>query len=183
DLLLQLGVAAAAASKGRPVHLSVVSGVAGMVVPTTVPYGPVEIACAAGLFGPALSALLALGPQLSARVSLVITLIKVGVVLLVIVVGAAYITPDNSSPSTPPAKAAEESGPAIEQSQLSLLLGGETSTYGVFGLLAAASLVFFAFIGFDVVATTAEETKNPQRDAPRGIFGTLLIVTVLYVAV
>ena len=50
-------------------------------------------------------------------------------------------------------------------------------------MLAAASLVFFAFIGFDVVATAAEETKNPKRDLPRGIFGSLAIVTVLYVLV
>ena len=53
----------------------------------------------------------------------------------------------------------------------------------MFGVLAAASLVFFAFIGFDVVATTAEETKNPKRDLPRGILGSLVIVTVLYVVV
>ena len=183
DLILELAVAAAAVSKGWSVYLSQVLGIAGVEVPTTVALGPIDFDWGAVLLGVALTTLLALGTKLSARVSLVITLIKVGVVLLVIVVGAAYINPDNYSPFIPPAKAAEESGPAIEQSLLSLLLGGETSTYGVFGLLAAASLVFFAFIGFDVVATTAEETKNPQRDAPRGIFGTLLIVTVLYVAV
>ena len=51
------------------------------------------------------------------------------------------------------------------------------------GVLAGASIVFFAFIGFDIVATTAEETKNPQRDVPRGILGSLAIVTVLYMAV
>ena len=50
-------------------------------------------------------------------------------------------------------------------------------------MLAGASIVFFAFIGFDIVATMAEETKNPQRDVPRGILATLAIVTVLYVAV
>ena len=50
-------------------------------------------------------------------------------------------------------------------------------------MLAGASIVFFAFIGFDIVATMAEETKNPQRDVPRGILATLGIVTVLYVAV
>ena len=53
----------------------------------------------------------------------------------------------------------------------------------MYGVLAGASIVFFAFIGFDVVATTAEETKDPQRDLPRGIFASLAIVTVLYVAV
>ena len=70
-----------------------------------------------------------------------------------------------------------------DQSLFSLLTGAGSSNYGWYGLLAGASIVFFAFIGFDVVATTAEETKDPQRDVPRGIFGTLAIVTVLYVAV
>ncbi|MFD4179568.1 APC family permease, partial [Rhodococcus sp. NPDC058514] len=65
----------------------------------------------------------------------------------------------------------------------SFLTGAEGSSYGWYGLLAAASLVFFAFIGFDVVATTAEETKNPQKALPRGILGSLAIVTVLYVGV
>ena len=70
-----------------------------------------------------------------------------------------------------------------EQSLLSLITGAEGSNYGWYGLLAGASIVFFAFIGFDIVATTAEETKNPQRDVPRGILASLAIVTVLYVAV
>ncbi len=51
------------------------------------------------------------------------------------------------------------------------------------GVVAGAAVVFFAFIGFDIVATTAEETKNPQRDLPRGILGSLAIVTLLYMAV
>ena len=55
--------------------------------------------------------------------------------------------------------------------------------YGVMGIIFAASLVFFAYIGFDVVATTAEEAANPQRDLPRGIIGSLVICTILYVAV
>ena len=63
------------------------------------------------------------------------------------------------------------------------LFGFTPSTFGVMGLVSGASLVFFAFIGFDVVATTAEEAKNPQRDLPRGIIGSLAICTVLYVLV
>jgi APA family basic amino acid/polyamine antiporter len=63
------------------------------------------------------------------------------------------------------------------------LFGFTPSSFGVMGLVSGASLVFFAFIGFDVVATTAEEAKNPQRDLPRGIIGSLAICTVLYVAV
>jgi APA family basic amino acid/polyamine antiporter len=57
------------------------------------------------------------------------------------------------------------------------------ATFGIMGIMAGAAIVFFAYIGFDVVATTAEEAKNPQRDLPRGILGSLAICTVLYVAV
>jgi basic amino acid/polyamine antiporter, APA family len=63
------------------------------------------------------------------------------------------------------------------------MTGAEGSHYGWYGVLAGASIVLFAFIGFDIVATTAEETKNPQRDVSRGILASLAIVTVLYVAV
>ncbi len=71
----------------------------------------------------------------------------------------------------------------VDQSVLSLLTGAHSSHYGWYGVLAGASIVFFAFIGFDIVATMAEETRHPQRDLPRGIFATLGIVTFLYVAV
>ena len=62
-------------------------------------------------------------------------------------------------------------------------LGFNTGTFGVGGIFSGAALVFFAFIGFDIVATAAEETKNPQRDMPIGIFGSLIICTILYVLV
>ena len=183
DLILEFAVAAAAVSKGWSVYLEEVFKLIGLSVPTVLPLGPLQFDWGALLLVAVLSTLLAVGTKLSARVSLVITIIKVAVVLLVIVVGLAYINADNYTPFIPPAQQATEDSPAIEQSLLSLMLGGQTSTYGLFGLLAGASLVFFAFIGFDIVATTAEETKNPQKNAPRGILGSLVIVTVLYVAV
>ena len=126
--------------------------------------------------------LLAWGTKLSAEVSSVITVIKVAVVLLVVVVGSFYIKTANFSPFIPPAEAGH-GGNGTEQSLFSLMTGAEGSHYGWYGVLAGASIVFFAFIGFDIVATTAEETKNPQRDVPRGILASLVIVTVLYVAV
>ena len=129
-----------------------------------------------------LTVVLILGIKLSSTVSTVITSIKVGVVLLVIVVGAFYIKSANYSPFIPPAGGPQESGGGIKSSLLSLIAGSDGSTYGVYGLLAGASLVFFAFIGFDAVSTTAEETRNPQKDLPRGILGSLGVVTVLYVA-
>jgi basic amino acid/polyamine antiporter, APA family len=106
----------------------------------------------------------------------------VAVVVLVVIVGAFYIKAANYSPFIPPAEAGE-GGTGSEQSLFSLLTGAEGSHYGWYGVLAGASIVFFAFIGFDIVATTAEETKHPQRDVPRGILASLAIVTVLYVAV
>jgi APA family basic amino acid/polyamine antiporter len=121
-----------------------------------------------------------MGTKLSANVSAAITAIKVSVVVLVVVVGAFYIKVSNFSPFVP---AGQPSSSHVDQSVLSLITGAGGSTYGWYGVLAGASIVFFAFIGFDVVATTAEETKNPHRDMPRGILVTLAIVTVLYVAV
>ena len=135
-----------------------------------------------GLIIAFVTAILAWGTKLSAGVSLAITAVKVGVVLLVVAVGAFYIKTENYSPFIPPAEAGE-GGTGTEQSLFSLLTGAEGSHYGWYGLLAGASIVFFAFIGFDIVATTAEETKQPQRDIPRGILASLGIVTVLYVAV
>ena len=69
------------------------------------------------------------------------------------------------------------------QTLLQAVFGVDPTAFGAYGVIAAASVVFFAYIGFDIVATSAEETKNPQRDVPRGILGSLAICTVLYVMV
>jgi APA family basic amino acid/polyamine antiporter len=177
DLILEFAVGAAVVSKSWSTYLGTVFGFSG----GTVELGPVKLDWGALLVVAVLTVLLALGTKLSSRVSAVITAVKVAVVLLVIVVGAFFIKMANYSPFVPPAAPGGES--ATEQSLLSLLTGAGSSTYGVYGVLAGASIVFFAFIGFDVVATTAEETKNPQRDVPRGIIASLIIVTLLYVAV
>jgi APA family basic amino acid/polyamine antiporter len=126
--------------------------------------------------------LLALGTKLSSRFSAVVTAIKVAVVILVVIVGAFYIKAENYRPFIPKPET-ERGGNGLDQSVLSLLTGAGGSHYGWYGVLAGASIVFFAFIGFDIVATMAEETKNPQRDVPRGILASLGVVTVLYVAV
>jgi len=177
DLILEFAVGAAVVSKSWSTYLGTVFGFSG----GTVELGPLKVDCGALLIVAVLTLLLALGTKLSSRVSAVITAIKVGVVLLVIVVGAFFIKAANYSPFVPPAAAGGSE--ATEQSLFSLLTGAGSSTYGWYGVLAGASIVFFAFIGFDVVATTAEETKRPQRDVPRGIIASLIIVTLLYVAV
>jgi APA family basic amino acid/polyamine antiporter len=145
-------------------------------------FGSVNLDWGALLIVGAVSTLIALGTKLSSRFSAVITAIKVSVVILVVVVGAFYIKAANYSPFIPKTEAGGDQR-GIDQSVLALLTGAHSSHYGWYGVLAGASIVFFAFIGFDIVATMAEETKQPQRDVPKGILASLAIVTVLYVAV
>ncbi|MEU6862018.1 amino acid permease [Streptomyces sp. NPDC046876] len=129
-----------------------------------------------------LTAILVIGTKLSARITAIVVAIKVTVVLLVIIAGLFFIKADNYKPFIPPAEP-QAGGSGWKAPLVQLIFGYAPTNFGVMGIFTAASLVFFAFIGFDVVATAAEETKNPQRDMPRGILGSLLICTVLYVAV
>ncbi len=180
DLILEFAVGAAVVAKGWSSYLGTVFGFAG----GTVRIGPMDLDWGALLIIAVVATLLALGTKLSSNVSAAITAIKVAVVLFVVAVGAFYIKAANYSPYIPPTETGKgAAGTGVDQSVFSLLTGGGGSHYGWYGVLAGASIVFFAFIGFDVVATTAEETKNPQRDVARGILASLAIVTVLYVAV
>jgi basic amino acid/polyamine antiporter, APA family len=110
----------------------------------------------------AISLLLIIGIQESARVNTFIVLLKVAVVAVFIALGWAYIDPNNFTPFIPANT-------------------GEFGSFGWSGVLRGAGLVFFAFIGFDAVSTAAQEAKNPQKDMPIGIIGSLAVCTVLYV--
>ncbi|MBI3698763.1 MAG: amino acid permease [Acidobacteria bacterium] len=110
-----------------------------------------------------ISAVLAKGIKESATLNSIVVVLKLGIVLLFIGCGIWYIKPENWHPFIPP----EES------------LG----RYGWFGVLRGGALVFFAYIGFDAVSTAAQECKNPKRDLPIGILGSLAICTVLYILV
>ncbi|BCO37312.1 amino acid permease [Mycobacterium heckeshornense] len=178
NLVLELAIGAAVVAKGWSSYFGTVFGFAGQ----TTNVGAYSLDWGALLIVGLVATLLALGTKLSAHFSAVVTAIKIAVVLLVVIVGAFYIKAANYSPFIPPPES-EHGGTGVDQSVLSLLTGAQTSHYGWYGVLAGASIVFFAFIGFDIVATMAEETKHPHRDIPRGILATLAIVTVLYVAV
>ncbi len=123
-----------------------------------------------------LSLLLIRGTQQSAVVNSVIVVVKVAIVLLFIAIGWQFINPANHSPYMIPANA-----------KPALLPDGTEYTYTNFfrhgwgGVLRGAAIVFFAFIGFDAVSTAAQEAKNPQKDMPIGILGSLVICTILYV--
>lgn len=107
--------------------------------------------------------LLIIGIKESATVNNVIVAIKVSVILLFITVGFFYVNPANWHPFIPPSE-----GPDV---------------YGWDGVFRAASIIFFAYVGFEAVSTAAQEAKNPQRDIPIGILGSLVICTVLYILV
>lgn len=178
NLLLELAIGAAVVSKGWSSYLGSVFGFAGG--PITL--GSINVDWGALLIVFLVATLVAVGTKVSSRISAVITAIKVSVVIFVVVVGVFYIKAANYSPFIPKPEAGHEAS-GLNQSVLSLVTGAHSSHYGWYGVLAGASIVFFAFVGFDIVATMAEETKHPQRDVPRGILTSLGVVTLLYIAV
>ena len=111
-----------------------------------------------------MSTILVIGIKESARVNNFIVILKVAIVLLIVGVGLGHLNTANWTPLIPANT-------------------GEWGTFGPSGILRAAGLVFFAYIGFDAVSTAAQEAKNPQRDMPIGILGSLAICTFLYVIV
>ncbi|MEA2347791.1 MAG: basic amino acid/polyamine antiporter, family [Thermoleophilaceae bacterium] len=181
DLMLELALGAATVASGWSDYLSVVLRDAfDVVLPDWVIGSGHNLV--AGAIVLLLSGLLCLGIKISSRFNASIVVIKLAIVLLVIIAGIFYVKAANYSPFIPPAGSAGAAGEAASPSLLQDL-GLGVGPFGVGGMFAAAALVFFAFIGFDVVATAAEETKNPQRDLPIGIFASLAICTILYVAV
>lgn len=180
DLVLEFALGTSVVAKGWSLYLGMVTGLESTTIELG---GGISFDWGAVLLLLVLAGILILGTKISSRVSAVAVAIKVGVIAVVIGVGISYFTADNLTPFIPAAKPADPDVTGWHQTLFSLVSGGEHTTFGWYGVLAASSLVFFAFIGFDVVATAAEETRNPQRDVPRGILGSLAIVTVLYVAV
>lgn len=110
-----------------------------------------------------MTTLLVIGIKESARFNNIIVFIKLLVIFLVIGFGIHYIVPENYHPFIPPNQ-------------------GTWGIYGWSGVFRAAGVIFFAYIGFDAVSTAAQEAKNPQKDMPWGILGSLLICTLLYIA-
>ena len=181
DLILELALGGATVASGWSTYFADLAEQAGITLPESVYSEGHNLVAAAIVL--VLTGVICLGINISAKVNLVIVTIKVGIVLLVIIAGLFFVKLSNYSPFVPPAGSpgakAEPADPSLLQ-DLGLSPGGP---FGVAGIFTAAALVFFAFIGFDIVATAAEETKNPQRDMPRGILGSLAICTTLYVAV
>ncbi|ONI69390.1 amino acid permease [Kribbella sp. ALI-6-A] len=182
DLLLELMLGASVVAQGWSTYAALFLEQIGLGWPEAI--GPdSSVNVLAMLLVIVLTVLATIGIKESLRVNLALVAVKLFVVLFVIVAGLFYVKGSNLTPFIPDSVPSESGEVSITTPLFQALFGFTPSTFGVMGLVSGASLVFFAFIGFDVVATTAEEAKNPQRDLPRGIIGSLAICTVLYVLV
>ena len=170
DLVLEYAVGAATVSVSWSNYLVRLLGHFGLSLPPRFTASPFEqTAAGPGIVNlPAIfiicviSIVLIIGISESAWVNAAIVALKVTIVLLVIGLGWAYINRANYTPFLPPNT-------------------GETGHFGLSGMMRAAGMIFFAYIGFDAVSTAAQEAKKPQRDMPIGIIGSLAICTLLYV--
>lgn len=161
DLMLEYGLATSAVSVGWSGYFQSLMAGFGLKLPVALTAAPGSVPGVDTILNlPALLIMLlitcvvAYGVRESARINNVMVAIKVGVVLLFIAVGVWHVEPSNWQPFAP---------------------------FGASGVFSAAALVFFAFIGFDAVTSAAEEVRNPRRDMPIGIIGSLAVCTVLYV--
>ncbi len=161
DLILEYSVAAATVAVSWSTYLGSLLHGWGMELPHWLGGGGVNIP-AAGIVA-LLSVVLAFGTSESAKLNAAIVVLKVAIVLTVVGVGAFYIRGANYHPFIPDNT-------------------GHFGEYGWSGILRGAGVVFFAYLGFDAVSTTAGEANKPQRTMPIGILGSLTICTVLYVA-
>lgn len=179
DLVLEYAVGAATVAIAWSQYLNKLLAILGISpVPYQWSHSPMEVSTTGvqGLMNlPAVAILLLLslvlvrGTQESALLNGIIVIAKVAIVMMVIAVGWGYMNPLNHTPYIPEAT-------TFTTAQ------GVTHAYGgVMGVLGAAGVVFFAYIGFDAVSTAAQEAKNPSRDMPIGILGSLAICTILYI--
>jgi len=163
DLILEYLLAVSAVSVGWSGYFqSFLSGI-GIDLPTALTAAPGSVEGTTTFFNlpafiiiMAITLLISLGVKESKRVNNIMVILKVLVVILFIAVACFYVKPSNWTPFAP---------------------------FGFSGIFQAAALVFFAFIGFDAVASAAEETKNPKKNLPRGIMASLFVCTILYVIV
>lgn len=159
DLLLEYGIATSAVSVGWSGYANDMLKAMHVSIPTWLLHGPLDqglINSLAFFIIAMLTTLLCFGVRSSARFNNTIVFVKLGVILLFIGIACFHVEPKNWSPFLP---------------------------YGWEGVIQGASLIFFAYIGFDAVSTAAEEAINPQRDLPIGIIASLVICTVVYMLV
>jgi basic amino acid/polyamine antiporter, APA family len=179
DLVLEYAVGAATVAIAWSEYFNRVLDWFGLRIPYQWSHSPFETALGTGVHGimniPAvfilllLTGLLIRGTKESAFVNGIIVVLKVSIVLLVIGIGWGFMNSANHTPLIPAA------------TTYTTPQGIQHAYGGILGILGAAGVVFFAYIGFDAVSTAAQEARNPKRDMPIGILGSLVLCTVLYV--
>ncbi len=186
DLVLEYAVGAATVGIAWSEYLNKLMELFGMHIPYRWSHSPFEVCDGMGSFAgeagvhglmnlPALfiifmlTLLLIRGTKESAFVNGIIVISKVTIVILFIVLGWSFMRPENHAHYIP------EATKFVDSQGVSHNYGG------IWGILGAAGVVFFAFIGFDAVSTAAQEAKNPKKDMPIGILGSLVICTILYI--
>jgi len=190
DLVLEYAVSAATVTHGASAYFQDLIGIFGLKLPEALSRAPFDFDAKLGkwvttgtlLDSPALvvtalvTVILVLGIKQSASFNAAMVILKLVIVLLVIGVGVFYVDPQNWHPFSPFG--------LTGVSFFGKTLFGQTDAAGQpVGMLAGGALIFFAYIGFDSVSTHAEEARNPQRDVPIGIITSLVLCTVLYIAV
>ena len=187
DLILEMLMAGSVVSKYWGVYLNDFFRLIGWNINTNIAIGSFNFDVAPLIIVAFFTALLVLGTKIGARVDGALTVLKIAIVLFVVVVGFFYIKADNFTPFIPPSEPAASSDSGVSavmnQPLWQWATGMTPSIYGVAGIISGAALVFFAFLGFDVVATTSEEAVNPKRNVPLGIGVGMGLIIVLYTLV
>lgn len=183
DLVLEYALASATVAVSWSQYFNELLKIFHLEIPTALLKGPFEggmINVPAIVIVCLLSLLLMRGTQESSRVNNILVILKVSVVIIFIALGWQFIDPANHDPFIP-VNAGEEMVKNGALSFSGFLQSEYFGQYGWSGILRAAGVVFFAFIGFDAVSTAAQEAKNPKKGMPFGIIGSLIICTLLYV--
>ncbi|HJQ23493.1 MAG TPA: amino acid permease [Blastocatellia bacterium] len=190
DLVIEYAVSASTVAVGASHYFQDLISIFGLKLPDAISRAPIDYDPALGklvttgtvcdlpaiLIAVLVTTILVIGIQESARFNTAMVILKVAVVLLVIGVGVFYVNPANWHPFAP-------FGFAGVSFFGKSVLGGADAGGQPLGMLAGAAIIFFAYIGFDSVSTNSEEARNPRRDVPLSIIASLLICTVLYIAV
>jgi len=180
DLILEFALGAAVVSRGWSGYLqdalSLPTSVFGEE--STVNLGAIAIALVLGVVA-------MIGIRESKWVTNALVVIKVSVCVFVVVIGIFFVKAANLAPFVPDSKPVPESEAlsGLQQPLWQWISGADPTAFGFTGVFVAAAVVFFAYSGFEAVANLGEETKDPAKDMPRGLLGTLAICTVLYILV
>ena len=189
DLILEMMMAGSVISKYWGVYLNEFMRLMGWDFDTNLALGSFHVDVAPIVIVAFFTTLLVFGTKIGARVDGAMTVLKIAIVLFVVVVGFFYVKASNFSPFIPPAEPASAvegsavAGDVLNQPLWQWATGMTPSVYGVPGILSGAALVFFAFLGFDVVATASEETVDPKRNVPLGIGVGMGLIVVMYTLV